>query len=158
MVPKYHTKQLQNRCTAVPVFKPATHSVCCSNPAGSRRGALGLVWQRRGRRGRGEVGGRRWEPGLLRRKRRCCSRAGEIPPARADGREVSHLAEKDSKTGTEREISASLCLLFCKRSTSCFPPNSSSITFKEDHTLQTFFYYMCVCIYTLLLLLPTDYL
>lgn len=79
-------------------------------------------------------------------------------PARADGREVSHLAEKDSKTGTEREISASLCLLFCKRSTSCFPPNSSSITFKEDHTLQTFFYYMCVCIYTLLLLLPTDYL
>lgn len=58
MVPKYHTKQLQNRCTAVPVFKPATHSVCCSNPAGSREEPWGWC----GSAGGGGAAGR-WEGG-----------------------------------------------------------------------------------------------
>lgn len=78
------------------------------------------------------------------------------PPAPAERREVSHLAVKDSKTGTEREISASLSFLFCKRSTSCFPPNSSSITFKEDRTLQTFFYFIYVCVHTHITTIITD--
>lgn len=43
------------------------------------------------------------------RKRRFL-RAGEIPPERDERREVSHLAVKDSKTGTKGEISLPLSL------------------------------------------------
>lgn len=124
--------------------------LCCySNPAGTSESTL---WDRvavpgeaEGPRGAGRAALSR---GCAGRKRCRCSRAGEIPPREPRGGKSVTWRRRTVKQG-RRGKSLPLSLLFCKRSTSCFPPNSSSITFREDHTLQTFFYYMYVCVYIL---------
>lgn len=71
------------------------------------------------------------------------------PPAPAERREVSHLAVKHSKTGTEREISASVslpCLLqeiHLLFSSQLFQHNLQRRPYRTDFLLL----YICVCVY-----------